>query len=106
MNSGGHKKDVLHCPCDAVTGQVQAREERGGFTTAGLFIFCRNNIKKTRMQCHTSATCPILPRSATASVKAPSDHQGCDSRHSKIFPYVIAFSLLSSFNYDPTYAVL
>ena len=38
MNSGGHK-DVLHCPCDAVTSQVQAREDRGGgFTTAGLFI--------------------------------------------------------------------
>ena len=39
MNWGGHKKDVLHCPCDAVTSQVQAREEGGGFAIAGLFIF-------------------------------------------------------------------
>ena len=27
MNLGVHKNDVLHCPCDAVTSQVQAREE-------------------------------------------------------------------------------
>ena len=60
------------------------------------------------MQCHTSATCTVLPVSAAVSFKAPSDHQGCNSRHSKSFPmyYVIAFSLLSSLNYDPTYAVL
>ena len=38
MNLGVHKNDVLHCPCDAVTSQVQAREEGGGFITAGLFI--------------------------------------------------------------------
>ena len=55
------------------------------------------------MQCHTSATCTVLPGSAAASFKAPSDHQGCYSRQSKIFPYVVAFSLLS--NYDPTYYI-
>ena len=102
---------MLHCPCDAVTSQVQAREE-GDLQQQALFnIFVTMKYKIKNAMAHISHVSQV---SHSPRAPGPPQHQlwlhlttrAATHVTQKIFPRVMAFILVSSLNYDPTYAVL